>query len=89
MQLGLGNEPAIETRGSLPDLAERAGQSVRAMILDSVTDSQPPRERLELVANILAAGLLRLQSRKSSPILITNGDSSVDCGRHFGGDAAA
>ena len=89
MQLGLGNEPAIKTKGSLPDLAEQAGQSVRAMILDSVTDSPPPRERLETVANILAAGLLRLQSRKSSPNSTVDVDSSLDCEQHSGGDVAA
>ena len=38
------------------------------------------------IAAILAAGLLRLQSRKSSPNFPLQADSSLDCERVFGGD---
>jgi hypothetical protein len=46
-----------------------------------------PTDRLTEIATILAAGLLRLQSRKSSPNLPAPGDSSLDCEGNFGGDA--
>jgi hypothetical protein len=55
----------------------------------SVTDSQSARERLDLLAAILAAGLLRLQSRKSSRNLPALGDTSLDCEGNSGGDGAA
>jgi hypothetical protein len=45
-------------------------------------------ERLGEIATILAAGLLRLQSRKSSPNLPALGDSSLDCEQLSGGDVA-
>jgi hypothetical protein len=80
----LGNEPAVKTEGSMPDSAEQADQADRAMIFDSVTDSLPASERLETVANLLAAGLLRLRSRKSSPNSPTEADSPLDCERVFG-----
>jgi len=41
------------------------------------------------IAAILAAGLLRLQSRKSSPNLQAARDSSLDCESSSGGDVAA
>jgi hypothetical protein len=84
----LGNEPAIKSKGSLPDLKEQTGQPVQAMTFDSVTDSLPSCERLETVATILAAGLLRLQSRKSSPNSTFVADSSLDCEQRSGGDEA-
>jgi hypothetical protein len=54
----------------------------------SVSDSHSVRERLDLLATILAGGLLRLQSRKSSPNLPALGDSSLDCEQLSGGDVA-
>jgi hypothetical protein len=75
----LGNEPAVKTKGSLPDSAEQADQSHRAMIFDSVTDSLLASDGLETVANLLAAGLLRLRSRKSSPNSPSEADSPLDC----------
>ena len=46
-------------------------------------------DHLTEIAAILAAGLLRLQSRKSSPNLPAAGDSSLDCEGKSGGDVAA
>jgi hypothetical protein len=46
-------------------------------------------DRLGEIAGILALGLLRLQSRKSSPNLSALGDSSLDCEGNSGGDVAA
>ena len=45
-------------------------------------------EHLTEIAAILAAGLLRLQRRKSSPNLQAARDSSLDCERHSRGDVA-
>jgi hypothetical protein len=52
---------------------------------------QDVRERpqyLDEITTILAAGLLRLQSRKSSRNLPVLGDSSLDCEGNSGGDGA-
>jgi hypothetical protein len=46
-------------------------------------------DRLTEIAAILAAGLLRLQGRKSRPNLPAAGDSSLDCELNSGGDVAA
>jgi hypothetical protein len=43
-------------------------------------------DRLTEIATILAAGLLRLQSQKSSQNSTVGADSSLDCGRQSGGD---
>ena len=59
------------------------------MLATSRSDSHPVQDRLGEIAEILAAGLLRLQSRKSSPNLPAPGDSSLDCGGNYGGDVAA
>ena len=45
-------------------------------------------DHLTEIAAILGAGLLRLQSRKSSPNLPPSRDSSLDCERHSRGDEA-
>ncbi len=37
-----------------------------------------PAERLEEIADILAAGLMRLRARKSSPLSGDRGDSCLD-----------
>ena len=47
-----------------------------------------PNDHLTEIATILAAGLLRLQSRKSSQNSTVEADSSLDCERHSGGDVA-
>jgi hypothetical protein len=46
-------------------------------------------QNLAEIAAILAAGLLRLQSRKSSPNLPVAGDVSLDCQGISAGDVAA
>ncbi len=51
--------------------------------------TENPAYRLTEIAVILAAGHLRLQSRKSSPKLPAAGDSSLDCRGNSGGDVVA
>jgi hypothetical protein len=46
-------------------------------------------DHLTEIAALLAAGLLRLQSRKSSRNLLVAGDSSLDCEVNSRGDVAA
>jgi len=41
-----------------------------------------PAERLAEVADILAAGLMRLRARKSTPLSPHSGESSLDCPGH-------
>jgi hypothetical protein len=43
-------------------------------------------EHLTEIATILAAGLLRLQTRKSSPNSPIQADTSLDCEQIFGRD---
>ena len=43
-------------------------------------------QELSEIATILAAGLLRLRARKSSPNSTVKADSSLDCETHSGGD---
>jgi hypothetical protein len=50
--------------------------------------TENPADRLTEIAVILAAGLLRLSSRKSSQNSTVDADSSLDCERHSGGDVA-
>jgi hypothetical protein len=45
-------------------------------------DLMTPAERLDDVAEILAAGLMRLKLRKSSPLSAHRGESSLDCAGH-------
>jgi len=54
-----------------------------------MTDSESHSSRFKEAAAILAAGFLRLSSRKSSPNLPTSGHLSLDCDGNFGGDVAA
>lgn len=42
-------------------------------------DLMEPAERLDEVAAILAAGLMRLNTRKSSYLSAVGGESSLDC----------
>jgi len=46
------------------------------------THPDKPAERLAQIAEILAAGLMRLRARKSSQISADCGESSVDFSRH-------
>jgi len=48
--------------------------------------AEVPPDQLTEIAIILAAGLLRLRSRKSSPNLPSKADSPLDCERFFGSD---
>lgn len=45
------------------------------------------KERLSELAEILAAGLMRLQARKSTPLYPHTGESSLDCPAHQSGHA--
>jgi hypothetical protein len=51
--------------------------------------TENPADRLTEIATILGAGLLRLQSRKSSPNLPAQSDSPLDCEGNSGGDVTA
>ena len=46
-------------------------------------------ERLAEIAEILAAGLMRLRARQSSPLSPDSGESSLDCVAHQSGHANA
>jgi hypothetical protein len=48
-----------------------------------MTDSDLPCSNLEEISAILATGLLRLRSRKSSPNSPSETDSPLDCERVF------
>jgi hypothetical protein len=61
-------------------------RTFRQMLHARPTDSVASRERLGEIAAILAAGLLRLQSRKSSPNSPSETNSPLDCVRVFGRD---
>jgi hypothetical protein len=41
-------------------------------------DLMTPAERLDEIAEILSAGLMRLRARKSSPLFPDHGESSLD-----------
>jgi hypothetical protein len=41
-------------------------------------DRMTARERIDEIAEILAAGLMRLRARKSSPLSRNHGESSLD-----------
>lgn len=51
------------------------------------SDCLSPAERLAEVAEILAAGLMRLRARKSTPLSPHSGESSLDCAGHQSGHA--
>jgi len=46
-----------------------------------------PAERLAEIVEILAAGVVRLRGRQSSPLLPIHGESSLDCAGDQSGDA--
>jgi len=50
-------------------------------------DLMSPAERLAEIAEILAAGVLRLRARQSSPLLPPTGESSLDCAGDQSGHA--
>ena len=45
-------------------------------------DQMAPAERLAEIAEILAAGLMRLKSRQSTALSPNGGESSLDCPAH-------
>lgn len=45
-------------------------------------DRLSPAKRLAELAEILAAGLMRLRARKSTPLSPHSGESSLDCAGH-------
>jgi hypothetical protein len=57
-----------------------------AMLAILPADSDSTQERVGEIATILAAGLLRLRSRKSSPNSPFEIDSPLDCESVFGRD---
>ena len=50
-------------------------------------DQMSAAERLDEIADILAAGLIRLRARQSSPLSPDCGESSLDCPAHQSGHA--
>ena len=46
-----------------------------------------PAERLDEIAEILGAGLMRLRARQSTPLSPHNGESLLDCPGHQSGHA--
>ena len=50
-------------------------------------DLMSAAERLDEIAEILAAGLMRLRARQSTPLFPDGGDSSLDCSAHQSGHA--
>jgi len=50
-------------------------------------DLMSPPERLAEIAEILAAGLVRLRARQSTPLLPDHGESSLDCAGDQSGHA--
>ena len=53
----------------------------------SVVDQLTAAERLDEIAEILAAGLSRLKERQSSALPADRGDSSLDCAADQSGHA--
>jgi hypothetical protein len=58
---------------------------MNALDLDRLT----PAERFDEIAEILAAGLIRLRARQSSHLSPDCGESSLDCAAHQSGHANA
>jgi hypothetical protein len=56
------------------------------MLATNSSDSHSGADRLGEISALLAAGLLRLRSRKSSPNSPSQTDSPLDCQRVFGRD---
>jgi hypothetical protein len=61
---------------------------------DSMSNALSPEQmsaakRLDEIAEILAAGLIRLRGRKSSPIFLDHGEISLDFSANQRGDATA
>jgi hypothetical protein len=50
-------------------------------------DLMSPAERLTEIVEILAAGVVRLRTRQSSPLLPPPGESSLDCAGDQSGHA--
>jgi hypothetical protein len=58
------------------------------MLATNSSDSHSGADRLGEISALLAAGLLRLQTRKSSPNSPSETDSPLDCEPVFGRDEA-
>jgi hypothetical protein len=52
-------------------------------------DQMSAADRLDEIAELLAAGLIRLRRRKSSPISLDHGEISLDFSANQRGDAPA
>jgi hypothetical protein len=63
--------------------------NARSMLATNSPDSHSGADRLGEISALLAAGLLRLRSRKSSPNLPALGDVSLDCEGNSTGDVVA
>ena len=55
--------------------------------MSNAIDQLRPIERIDEIADILAAGLMRLHARKSSRISADIGESSLDCAARQSGHA--
>jgi hypothetical protein len=53
------------------------------------SDLMSPAERLAEIAEVLAAGVVRLRARQSSPLLPSPGESLLDCAGDQSGHANA
>ena len=53
----------------------------------SILNAYSPEERLSELDEILAAGLVRLRARQSTPLCRDSGDSLLDCAAHQSGYA--
>jgi len=60
-------------------------------LIDMINGLRPdlisPAERITEIAEILAAGVVRLRARQSTPLLPPPGDSSLDCAGDQSGHA--
>jgi hypothetical protein len=69
-------------------LAQNIVRHHKALAMNALNpDQMAPAERLAEIAEILAAGLMRLKSRQSTPLSPDGGESSLDCAAHQSGHA--
>jgi hypothetical protein len=59
------------------------------MMIGADPDYLSATDRLDEIAEILAAGLMRLRARQSSHLCRHCGESSLDCSAHLSGHAEA
>jgi hypothetical protein len=68
--------------------AHRAASLMVTMVMNAINPNQlTPAERLDEIADLLAAGLMRLRARKSSTLSNDRGESSLDCFGYQSGHA--